>query len=379
MLDSVGKYLSLQEALEDHKKDLKSKISSRHVQYSCGEAVPSEKRGTKRVSDIDVSQGEQAVKGYMSTVSVAQNSDQSDSLSCPSELDFSLQPLRACTPHTSSISSSSKSSFENSESRIRPEISVLSESSSIEKAPIAEQSDISGSMAAQGDVGSMAEQGDLSGSMAEQGDLSGPIAEQGDVSGPIAEQGDVSGPIPEQGDVSGPIAEQGDVSGPISEQGDVSGPIPEQGDVSGPIPEQSDVSGPIAEQGDVSGLHSDVVDVGEGDDEKETWPGFKRVGDNIDKTIKPRDMRINNQANSVHYFNVYAVGDRINFSHLSSNAGYDGGTLFHLRNVINRRIVVTNVKKDLNSCEEFMELVTTAHVLSAAIEITKLMTYQAYL
>ena len=60
--DSVGKYLSLQETLEDLKKDLKSKISSRHVQYSCGEAVPSEKRGTKRVSDIDVSQGEQAVK-----------------------------------------------------------------------------------------------------------------------------------------------------------------------------------------------------------------------------------------------------------------------------------------------------------------------------
>ena len=60
--DSVGKYLSLQEALEDLKKDLKSKISSRHVQYSCREAVPSEKRGTKRVSDIDVSQGEQAVK-----------------------------------------------------------------------------------------------------------------------------------------------------------------------------------------------------------------------------------------------------------------------------------------------------------------------------
>ena len=186
----------------------------------------------------------------MSTVSVTQNSDQSDSLSCPSELDFSLQPLRASTPHTSSISSSSKSTFENSESPIRPEISLLSESSSIEKAPMAEQGDLSGSMAAQGDVGSMAEQGDLSGSMAEQGD----------------------------------------------------------------------VSGSIAEQSDASGLYSDVVDVGDGDDDKETWPGFKLVGDNIDKTIEPRDMRINNQANSVHYFNVYAVRDRINFSHLSSNA-----------------------------------------------------------
>ena len=28
------------------------------------------------------------------------------------------------------------------------------------------------------------------------------------------------------------------------------------------------------------------------------WSGFKLVGDNIDKTIKPRDMRLNNQATS---------------------------------------------------------------------------------
>ena len=50
------------------------------------------------------------------------------------------------------------------------------------------------------------------------------------------------------------------------------------------------------------------------------WSGFKLVGDNIDKTIKPRDMRLNKQATSLHYFNVYAVKDRIDFSHLSSNA-----------------------------------------------------------
>ena len=50
------------------------------------------------------------------------------------------------------------------------------------------------------------------------------------------------------------------------------------------------------------------------------WSGFKLVGDNIDKTIKPRDMQLNNEPTSLHYFNVCDVKDRIDFSHLSSNA-----------------------------------------------------------
>ena len=37
------------------------------------------------------------------------------------------------------------------------------------------------------------------------------------------------------------------------------------------------------------------------------WSGFKHVGDNIDKTIKPRDMQLNNEPTSLHYFNVCAV------------------------------------------------------------------------
>ena len=48
----------------------------------------------------------------------------------------------------------------------------------------------------------------------------------------------------------------------------------------------------------------------------------------------------------------------------------DTGSLFQLRNLINRRNVVTDVTKDLTACEEFMELVTTGHVLAAAIHIT---------
>ena len=50
------------------------------------------------------------------------------------------------------------------------------------------------------------------------------------------------------------------------------------------------------------------------------WPGFKLVGDNIDKNVKPRDMRFSSQTTSLHYFHVYAVKDRISYNHLSGNA-----------------------------------------------------------
>ena len=50
------------------------------------------------------------------------------------------------------------------------------------------------------------------------------------------------------------------------------------------------------------------------------WSGFKLVGDNIDKNIKPRDMRFSSQTTSLHYFHLYAVKDRINFKHLSGSA-----------------------------------------------------------
>ena len=55
----------------------------------------------------------------------------------------------------------------------------------------------------------------------------------------------------------------------------------------------------------------------------------------------------------------------------SSCSGIDTGTLFQLRNVINRRnvIILTDVSKDLTACEEFMQLATIAHVMSAAIHI----------
>ena len=47
---------------------------------------------------------------------------------------------------------------------------------------------------------------------------------------------------------------------------------------------------------------------------------FKIVGDNIDKHVKPREMRIDAQASSLHYFNIYAVQDRLDVSSLPDDA-----------------------------------------------------------
>ena len=43
-------------------------------------------------------------------------------------------------------------------------------------------------------------------------------------------------------------------------------------------------------------------------------PTLKLVGDNLDKNIKPRDMTEDNQTQSLHYFHVYGVRDRIDLS-----------------------------------------------------------------
>ena len=46
--------------------------------------------------------------------------------------------------------------------------------------------------------------------------------------------------------------------------------------------------------------------------------GFRLVGDNLDKNVKPRDMRISHQTTSLHYFHAYALQDRISFQHLDT-------------------------------------------------------------
>lgn len=42
---------------------------------------------------------------------------------------------------------------------------------------------------------------------------------------------------------------------------------------------------------------------------------FKHVGDNLDKNVKPSDVRVNNQIQLLHYFQTYAVRDRIDLTY----------------------------------------------------------------
>jgi len=46
-------------------------------------------------------------------------------------------------------------------------------------------------------------------------------------------------------------------------------------------------------------------------------PSFKLVGDNLDKQVKPRDMRSEHQTRSLHYFQTYAAKDRIDLAGIS--------------------------------------------------------------
>lgn len=43
------------------------------------------------------------------------------------------------------------------------------------------------------------------------------------------------------------------------------------------------------------------------------------VGDNVDKSVRPRYMTIDHQAQSLHYFHMYAALDRIDFHHLDND------------------------------------------------------------
>ena len=44
---------------------------------------------------------------------------------------------------------------------------------------------------------------------------------------------------------------------------------------------------------------------------------YKLVGDNIDKDVRPHNMRIDHQTQSLHYFHTYGMADRVDFSNVS--------------------------------------------------------------
>ena len=52
----------------------------------------------------------------------------------------------------------------------------------------------------------------------------------------------------------------------------------------------------------------------------------------------------------------------------SNTSASDHGTLYQLRNVINRSNVSVKTKGNFNSCDDFLVLVITCYVLAAAME-----------
>ena len=49
------------------------------------------------------------------------------------------------------------------------------------------------------------------------------------------------------------------------------------------------------------------------------------------------------------------------------SSGGDGGTLYQLRNLIQRRNVVNDPSRNMNACEDFFTLIVEAHILAAAM------------
>lgn len=49
------------------------------------------------------------------------------------------------------------------------------------------------------------------------------------------------------------------------------------------------------------------------------WTGFKIVGDNVDKNFRPSTQCHDNKTQSMHWFHLYAVKDRIDLSSYSDS------------------------------------------------------------
>ena len=90
------------------------------------------------------------------------------------------------------------------------------------------------------------------------------------------------------------------------------------------ITEDTESAMESSQAGDTSILSSDecaipasrppAVTVPVATEHMQTWCGFRLVGDNIDKNVRPSFQRIDRRTQSIHYFNVYAVMDRVDMN-----------------------------------------------------------------
>ena len=57
---------------------------------------------------------------------------------------------------------------------------------------------------------------------------------------------------------------------------------------------------------------------------------YRLVSDNIDKQVRPRDMRSDYQTRSLHYFHTYAVRDRVDLTRISDQKPFLDLKTIHL-------------------------------------------------
>ena len=93
------------------------------------------------------------------------------------------------------------------------------------------------------------------------------------------------------------------------------------------------------------------------------WKGFKIVGDNVDKNIKPSLQRYDNKTNSLHYFHYYAVMDRLD---LSQCPEVESTNMINLQEIL---VSVTDVS----------QLECDSITLIARLDFVKLMHYNIFL
>ena len=76
---------------------------------------------------------------------------------------------------------------------------------------------------------------------------------------------------------------------------------------------------------------------------------YKLVGDNIDKHVTPREMRMDHQARTLHYFNSYAVRDRIDLSQFSDEVKIPDVKSIQLDSIL-PTIEDEEMLKNVNTC-----------------------------
>ena len=76
---------------------------------------------------------------------------------------------------------------------------------------------------------------------------------------------------------------------------------------------------------------------------------------------------------TVHLIRIHVIWNRL----YKMKSGMERGTMYQLRNLINRGNVVKKVKSDMNACEDFFELIVTGHVIACAMQLLQMSSVDA--